>query len=146
VRKGEHGTKVYFVKQLKDSDGEGADTRLVPTLREYTVLSVDQCEGLPDSIRVGRPMRNRNPDTRDALCSQHSFATLYGTGPKLTRHFDRWLLISRNGLRPTLLSRQLQHTFRTQKGVTPHEIPFDDSCCGDGGRQLHVGDGAGWWW
>jgi hypothetical protein len=32
VRKGEHGTKVYFVKQLqiKDGDGEEADTRLIP--------------------------------------------------------------------------------------------------------------------
>src|SRR5262245_4773380 len=37
VRKGEHGTKVYFVKQLQVTDGEGdeADTRLVPMLREY---------------------------------------------------------------------------------------------------------------
>jgi antirestriction protein ArdC len=33
VRKGEHGTKVYFVKQLqiKDGDGEETETRLVPT-------------------------------------------------------------------------------------------------------------------
>jgi antirestriction protein ArdC len=69
VRKGEHGTKVYFVKQLqvKDSDGEGADTRLVPMLREFVVFNVDQTEGLPDSIRVGKPLRVRNPDTRDAL-------------------------------------------------------------------------------
>jgi antirestriction protein ArdC len=44
VRKGEHGTKVYFVKQLqiKDSDSEEADTRLIPMMREYTVFSVDQ--------------------------------------------------------------------------------------------------------
>ena len=69
VRKGEHGTKVYFVKQLqvKDGDGEEAETRLVPMLREYTVFNVDQCDGLPDSIRAGKPMRVRNPDTRDAL-------------------------------------------------------------------------------
>src|ERR1700684_1419460 len=35
VRKGEHGTKVYFVKQLhiKDSDSEEADTRLIPMMR-----------------------------------------------------------------------------------------------------------------
>ena len=63
VRKGEHGTKVYFVKQLqiKDGDGDEADTRLVPMLREYTVFNVDQCENLPDSIKAGKPMRVRNP-------------------------------------------------------------------------------------
>jgi antirestriction protein ArdC len=41
VRKGEHGTKVYFVKQLhvhdKGSDDNSA-TRLVPMMREYTPL------------------------------------------------------------------------------------------------------------
>ena len=69
VRKGEHGTKVYFVKQLevKDGDSEEAETRLVPMMREYTVFNVDQCEGLPDSVRAGKPMRVRNPDTRDVL-------------------------------------------------------------------------------
>ena len=29
------------------------------------MFNVDQCDGLPDSIRAGRPMRVRNPDTRD---------------------------------------------------------------------------------
>src|SRR5215475_11685510 len=46
VRKGERGTKVYFVKQLEirdDADGSAA-TRLVPMLRDYTVFNVDQCE------------------------------------------------------------------------------------------------------
>ena len=72
VRKGEHGTKVYFVKQLqiKDGDGEEADTRLIPMLREYTVFNVDQCENLPDSVKAGKPMRVRNPDTRDALADE----------------------------------------------------------------------------
>src|SRR6516165_11502614 len=41
VRKGERGTKVYFVKQLQVRD-EGADdsvsARLIPMLREYTVF------------------------------------------------------------------------------------------------------------
>ncbi len=40
VRRGEHGTKVYFVKQLqvhdKASDNNSAP-RLVPMMREYTV-------------------------------------------------------------------------------------------------------------
>ena len=36
-------------------------------LRGYTVFNVDQCDGLPDGIRAGRPMRVRNPDMRDVL-------------------------------------------------------------------------------
>jgi antirestriction protein ArdC len=69
VRKGEHGTKVFFVKQLKVTDGEGedAESRLVPLMREYTVFNVGQCDGLPESIKAGRPMRVRNPDARDML-------------------------------------------------------------------------------
>jgi antirestriction protein ArdC len=69
VRKGEHGTKVYFVKQLqiKDDDGEETDTRLVSMLREYTVFNVEQCENLPDSVKARKPLRVRNPDARDGL-------------------------------------------------------------------------------
>ena len=69
VRKGEHGTKVIFVKQLqiKDGDGEETETRLIPMLREFTVFNCAQCEGLADSVKIGKPMRVRNPDTRDAL-------------------------------------------------------------------------------
>ena len=52
VRKGEHGTKVFFVKQLKvaDRDGDEGETRIVPMMREYTVFNVGQCEGLPDRV------------------------------------------------------------------------------------------------
>jgi antirestriction protein ArdC len=77
VRKGEHGTKVYFVKQLlvKDGDDAETETRLVPMMREYTVFNVDQCDGLPDSIRAGKPMRVRNPDTRDALADEFLHST-----------------------------------------------------------------------
>jgi antirestriction protein ArdC len=70
VRKGARGTKVYFVKQLQVQD-KGADdetaTRLVPLMREYTVFNVDRSENLPDSINTGKPIRVRNPDTRDEL-------------------------------------------------------------------------------
>jgi antirestriction protein ArdC len=70
VRKGEHGTKVFFVKQLQVHD-KGADdetaTRLIPMMREYTVFNVDQCETLPESVDKGKPIRVRNPDTRDEL-------------------------------------------------------------------------------
>jgi antirestriction protein ArdC len=77
VRKGEHGTKVYFVKQLqmKDGDREDADTRLVPMLREYTVFNVDQCENLSESVKAGKPMRVRNPDTRDMLADEFLLST-----------------------------------------------------------------------
>jgi antirestriction protein ArdC len=73
VRRGEHGTKVYFVKQLqvqdKDAEDEGA-TRVVPMLREYTVFNVDQCENLPERIKTPSPMRVRNPDSRDSLADE----------------------------------------------------------------------------
>src|SRR5260370_35083854 len=70
VRKGERGTKVYFVKQLQVRDQDAADCssmRLIPMMREYTVFNVDQCENLPDRINTGKPIPVRNPDTRDEL-------------------------------------------------------------------------------
>src|SRR5882757_3936507 len=73
VRKGEHGTKVYFVKQLQVHD-KGADddtaTRVVPMLREYTVFNVDQCEGLPDRVLTLGEVKTRNPDERDAMIDE----------------------------------------------------------------------------
>jgi antirestriction protein ArdC len=47
VRKGEHGTKVDFVKQHQVHDKGSDDNsamRLVPMMREYAVFNVDQCE------------------------------------------------------------------------------------------------------
>jgi antirestriction protein ArdC len=70
VRKGERGTKVCFVKQLRVRDqsaDESFSTRLIPMMREYTVFNVDQCDNLPNSISTGKPMRVRNPDARDEL-------------------------------------------------------------------------------
>jgi antirestriction protein ArdC len=72
VRKGERGTKVYFVKQLRvteSKEGEEAE-RLVPMMREYTVFNVAQCEGLPASIVECKAARVRNPDTRDVLADE----------------------------------------------------------------------------
>ena len=70
VRKGEHGTKIFFVKQLQVRD-HGADdssiTRLIPMMREYTVFNVDQCDNLPDRVTAGKTIRVRNPDARDDL-------------------------------------------------------------------------------
>src|SRR4030081_449350 len=73
VRKGEHGTKVYFVKQLQVRE-EGADdpsaTRLVPMLREYTVFNVDQCENLPARATTPNEGKPRNRDERDATIDE----------------------------------------------------------------------------
>jgi antirestriction protein ArdC len=79
VRKGEHGTRVIFIKQLivrdKPGEGEEPEERIVPMLREYTVFNVAQCDGLPDHIVNGKPQRVRNPDTRDDLADAFMAAT-----------------------------------------------------------------------
>jgi antirestriction protein ArdC len=96
VRKGEHGTKVYFVKQLHVRDESAADSsgmRIVPMMREYTVFNVAQCENLPDSIISGKPMRVRNPDTRDELAD----AFLHSTGADIREgHGEAFYVPSRN--------------------------------------------------
>jgi antirestriction protein ArdC len=75
VCKGEHGTKVYFVKQLQvrdRSEPEGSDDaiRMVPMLREYTVFNVAQCEGLPSRILTPEAKAPRNKDQRDGLTDE----------------------------------------------------------------------------
>src|SRR5262245_37940455 len=66
VRKGEHGTKVYFVKRLEVRDKEEDETRTIPMMREYTVFNVAQCEGL-----AAKPDRApRNKDDRDGLADE----------------------------------------------------------------------------
>ena len=75
VRKGEHGTKVYFVKQLQvrdRSEPEGSDeaTRMVPMMKEYTVFNVSQCEGLPERILTPEAKAPRNKDQRDGVADQ----------------------------------------------------------------------------
>jgi antirestriction protein ArdC len=78
VRKGEHGYRVYFVKQLevREKDESGDDeTRLVPMLREYTVFNVAQCDGLPEKIIQPQPIKVRNRDERDGLADVFMAAT-----------------------------------------------------------------------
>jgi antirestriction protein ArdC len=72
VQKGEHGTKVYFVKQLAvhTEDGEETKACMVSMLREYTVFNVDQCEGLPASVMTAGAVKPRNPDERDATIDE----------------------------------------------------------------------------
>jgi antirestriction protein ArdC len=96
VRKGERGTKVYFVKQLQVRD-QGADDsssrRLIPMMREYTVFNVDQCENLPDGINTGKPMRVRNRDARDELAD----AFLHSTGADIREgHGEAYYVPSRD--------------------------------------------------
>ena len=73
VRKGERGTKVYFVKQLQVRD-KGTDdstvTRIVPMLREYSVFNLDQCENLPERIVAPSAAKPRNNDERDATIDE----------------------------------------------------------------------------
>lgn len=94
VRKGERGTKVYFVKQLHVREGDD-DTaaRIVPMMREYTVFNVDQCENLPDNIRSPKPVRTRNPDTRDELADEF----LRSTGAEIREsHGEAYYVPSRD--------------------------------------------------
>jgi hypothetical protein len=42
---------------------------------QYTVFNVDQCDNLPDSVKTGKPLRVRNPDTRDQLADDFLHST-----------------------------------------------------------------------
>lgn len=78
VRKGERGTKVYFVKQLQVSDKSTDDeitTRIVPMLREYWVFNVAQCENLPERVTTLGDMKPRNSDERDATIDEFLTST-----------------------------------------------------------------------
>jgi antirestriction protein ArdC len=35
-------------------EGESEKTKLVPMMREYTVFNVEQCDGLPNSMKTGK--------------------------------------------------------------------------------------------
>jgi antirestriction protein ArdC len=39
------------------------------------VFNVEQCDGIPDMVAAGRPMRARNPDARDDLADQFLHST-----------------------------------------------------------------------
>ena len=91
VRKGERGTKVYFVKQLEvRDDADEAPARLIPMMREYTVFNVDQCDGLPDSVTTGKPMHVRNPDIRDDLADQFLRSTGADIYARATARLTMW--------------------------------------------------------
>ena len=59
VKKGEHGTKVYFVgstdKRVDDTSDESDARRRITFLKEYTVFNVAQCEGLHLADKAALP-------------------------------------------------------------------------------------------
>jgi antirestriction protein ArdC len=78
VRKGEHGHKVVFVKQLRvhETGADGEDNeRTVPMMREYTVFNLDQCEGLPEKLLNPDAVPARNKDQREALADAFMAST-----------------------------------------------------------------------
>jgi antirestriction protein ArdC len=102
VRKGERGTRVYFVKQLQVRDEGREDEqakRIVPMMREYCVFNVDQCEGLPDRIRSAGEVKPRNRDERDATIDDFlacSGATIReGAGEACYRPSDDFISLPR---------------------------------------------------
>jgi antirestriction protein ArdC len=91
VRKGERGTKVYFVKKLQVRDKDAHDdtaTRIVPLLREYTVFNVDQCQNLPERIVAPGAVKPRNPDERSAAIDEF----LKCTGASIREGFEAYYL------------------------------------------------------
>lgn len=76
VRKGEHGMRVYYFKQLEVKDRDNVDeTRKIPMLREYTVFNVAQCDGLPDSLVTGEVSRPRSIGERLGLADEFITST-----------------------------------------------------------------------
>jgi antirestriction protein ArdC len=75
VRKGEHGTKVYFFKQLTIADKASGEDKTIPMLREYTVFNVSQCDGLSDRVANGEYVAPLNHDRREILADQFIRAT-----------------------------------------------------------------------
>src|SRR5262249_272878 len=73
VRKGEHGHRVVFVKDLHVKEPEEEDPHIVRMLKTFTVFNIAQCDELPDKLTA--PPRAPNPDQRDALIDEFVTAT-----------------------------------------------------------------------
>ena len=78
VRKGERGTRIYFVKDLTFKE-ESADSddgeRRVRMLKQYIVFNVAQCDDLPASIANPPQPKPRHHDTRDSIVEEFLAAT-----------------------------------------------------------------------
>ena len=75
VRKGEHGTKVYFFKQLTVADKASGKDKTIPMLREYTVFNVAQCENLPNEVMNGEYVAPLNNEQRESLADRFIAST-----------------------------------------------------------------------
>lgn len=88
VRKGEHGTNVYFWKKLtytaKNKDGEDEEKENL-MMRQYTVFNVEQIDGLPEKIAKGAPVVPLNKDQRNAAAE----AFLKGTKADIREDGDK---------------------------------------------------------
>jgi antirestriction protein ArdC len=103
VRKGEHGSKVYFVKRLEVRDKEEDEARIVPMMREYTVFNIAQCEGLPPRVMMPATKAPRNKDQRDPLADEF----LATTPSRYPRRPWRGLLRTKQGLHLVACLRRL---------------------------------------
>jgi antirestriction protein ArdC len=75
VRAGEKATRVYYFKQLDVEDKATGEEKTIPMLREYYVFNVDQCDGLPDRVRLGPVTGKANGDSRETLADEFIRAT-----------------------------------------------------------------------
>jgi antirestriction protein ArdC len=75
VRKGEHGTKVYFFKQLTVADKASGENKMIPMLREYVVFNVAQCDGLPNDVMNGEHVAPLNNEQRESLADRFIAST-----------------------------------------------------------------------
>jgi antirestriction protein ArdC len=84
VKKGEKGTKIYFVSTIERTEegeaGEDGKIRRIPFLKEYTVFNVAQCEGLRlDAIAA--PATEAERDTlADEFLAATGAAIVEGSG------------------------------------------------------------------
>jgi antirestriction protein ArdC len=89
VAKGQHGFRIYFVKDLafaEESEGDAEpNVRSVRMLKQYVVFNVAQCEGLPARITEPPAPKLRHRDARDPLIEEF-IAT---TGVKIREDGDR---------------------------------------------------------
>ena len=89
VAKGQHGFRIYFVKDLavaEEREGdEEPNVRSVRMLKRYVVFNIAQCEGLPARITELPAPKVRHRDARDPLIEEF-IAT---TGVKIREDGDR---------------------------------------------------------
>jgi antirestriction protein ArdC len=94
VAKGQHGFRIYFVKDLafaEEREGdEEPNVRSVRMLKQYVVFNVAQCEGLPAHITGPPAPKLRHHDARDPLIEEF-IAT---TGAKIREDGDKAAFIA----------------------------------------------------